>query len=99
MTRATLDVNILVSATIGPLGASRQVVAAWQAGRFDHFTSEHIIDHAVRKLALPRIQRYVQPELSPRLLETILRTQATAVPVPLGAIIAVTGDPEDDTVL
>jgi putative PIN family toxin of toxin-antitoxin system len=99
MARVVLDVNVLVSATIGRLGASRQLLESWRAARFTHCTSEHIIQHMRRRLALPRIRRYALPDVTPAYLEALLRTQAVVVPVLPADIVLVTGDPEDDAVL
>jgi predicted nucleic acid-binding protein len=35
MIRAVVDVNVLVSALIAPLGFSRRVLTAWEQGQFD----------------------------------------------------------------
>ncbi len=98
--RAVLDVNVNVSAVVGPLGRARQVVEAWRAGRLTHVTSEHIIAHTIDKLRLPRIARYHQlTDREVRLVGETLRERATVVPLTPGDIVPVTGDPEDDAVL
>lgn len=100
MARVVLDVNVNVAAVVGRLGHARRAVEAWRAGRFTYLTSEHIITHTTRKLRLPRIARYHQltgHEL--RLVEAILREQATLVSLTPEDIVPVTGDPEDDAVL
>ena len=67
MIRAVLDVNVLVSAILGPLGSSRKIARAWQAGRFVAVTSEGIIAEVDEKLRLPRIRdRYRLAENDPR---------------------------------
>jgi putative PIN family toxin of toxin-antitoxin system len=97
---AVLDVNVNVSAVVGPLGHSRQAFEAWRVGQFTHLTSEHIVTHTLRKLRLPRIARYHRlSEEELRLLEATLRDEATVVPLLSVEIIIVTGDPEDDAVL
>jgi predicted nucleic acid-binding protein len=50
MVGATLDVNVLVSATIMRRGIPYQLLDAWHAQRFDMVTSEHIIVQAAVKL-------------------------------------------------
>src|SRR5687767_8510068 len=100
MARAVLDVNVNVSAVIGPLGSTRRAVEAWRADRFTHLTSEHIITHTAHKLRLPHIARYhrlTDHEL--HLVEVTLREQATVVPLIAADIVPATGDPEDDAVL
>jgi predicted nucleic acid-binding protein len=42
MIRAVVDVNVLISSILGPLGFSRQVILAWVAGRFRAVASEGI---------------------------------------------------------
>lgn len=100
MARVVLDVNVNVSAVVGPLGHPRQVVEAWRADRFTHLTSEHIISHTTRKLRLPRIARYHGlPDRALRLVEATLREHTTLVPLAPDDIVPITGDAEDDAVL
>jgi putative PIN family toxin of toxin-antitoxin system len=100
MLRATLDVNVLVSSTIGPLGPSRHAFEAWQVERFTLITSEHIIQHASAKLRLPRIaRRYHIYAADVDGLELLLRTAAESISILPEDVIPVTGDPEDDAVL
>lgn len=100
MTPAALDINVLLSALIGAHGPSRQVVRAWQADRFTHVTSAHIIAGFAAKLTDPELVRRFPwlPAAGHDLLPT-LRTKTTLVPLDAAAIIPVTGDPEDDAVL
>lgn len=101
MIRAVIDVNVLLSAIIGPLGFSRQIVLAWQAGRFVAISSAGIISELAEKLALPRIQRRYSIE-SPQdilWLQVLLANQAELIIVPPEERLPVTGDPEDDYVL
>lgn len=98
--RAGLDVNVLVSALLTPRGTPRQVIDAWQAGRFHAITSEAIVTLVAEKLRSPRIGRaYGVTEEDVRWVLALLRTQAEMVLVPLAAQVAVTDDPEDDHVL
>jgi putative PIN family toxin of toxin-antitoxin system len=100
MTRATIDVNVLLSALIGALGPSRQVVRAWQAERFTHVTSDHIIATFEAKLATPvLVARFPFLPAAGRALLPVLRTQTTMTPLLPSAIVPVTGDAEDDGVL
>src|SRR6266498_5697163 len=93
--RAVVDVNVLVSAILGPLGLPRQVARAWQAGRFTAIASEGIYTKLEEKLALPRIARRYNVH-SPEDIDWIkglLRTQAEMVIIPLSERLSVTGDP------
>ena len=100
MISATLDVNVLLSALLGPLGPSRLVVRAWQADRFRHVTSDHIIAHFTAKLTDPELtRRFPFLPSAGRDFLPLLRTQTTLVSVLPSAVLPVTGDPEDDTVL
>ena len=100
MPGVVLDVNVLVSSVIAPLGFPRQIFSAWQAGRFSLLMSAGMIDEVEEKLALPRIaRRYsVSYELARDTL-SLLRSQASLVSVPGSERLSVTGDPEDDLVL
>lgn len=100
MIQVVLDVNMLVSATVGPLGHSRQLLTAWQDHHFTLLTSEGMIVKLEEKLRLPRIsQRYKLTEEDIRWVVVLLRTQAQLVVVPAEEQRAVTTDPEDDYVL
>jgi len=99
--RATvLDVNVILSSVIAPLGIPRLIVGAWLAERYEMITSVGIIAQVEEKLGLPRIaRRYgVTPEVT---LGTValLGSRATVIAVPLEEHLPVTGDPEDDLVL
>lgn len=100
MLRAVLDINVLLSALIAFRGPSRHILVAWRAGRFVHCTSDHIINGLVRRAFAPDVLRRFPDLPAPtRELETILRTTAVLIPVVPEAILRVTGDAEDDTVL
>ena len=100
MVSATLDVNVLVSAVISLHGVPHRIFLAWQAGHFAVITSEHAISELTVKLRLPRIgRRYRIAPDEIEWIETLLRTQARVIEVPPDAVLVVTGDPEDDTVL
>jgi len=100
MPGVVLDVNVLVSSVIAPLGFPRQIFSAWRTGRYPLITSAGIIAELEEKLALPRIARRYRatPELALDTI-TLLRNHATLVPVPAPEQRRVTGDPEDDLVL
>ena len=98
--RAVLDINVLVSALIGPLGLSRRILTAWAVDQFTLISSEHIIRGMVDKALSPDLLRRFPTLPAPvRRLETLLRTTAELVTVPPEEVRAVTGDPDDDTVL
>lgn len=99
-TRAVLDVNVLLSAVIGPEGIPRRIWLAWQLGIFTLVTSEPIIAEMATKLRLPRIaRRYAVAVNDGDLFVLALRTQASSVAVLSRDVRVVTGDPEDDAAL
>jgi uncharacterized protein len=100
VSRATVDVNVLLSGLINPRGAPHAVLQAWADQRFVHVTSEHIILTLAAKLATPDIARRF-PALPAVAQQTLilLRTQAVVAPVPIDEVVPITGDPEDDAVL
>jgi putative PIN family toxin of toxin-antitoxin system len=101
MIRAVLDVNILVSAILGPLGLPRQVVVAWEAGRFSVATAEGILAQLAEKLSLDRIRKRfnIRSADDIRWILNLLHTQAELTVLPSDELLAVTSDPEDDCVL
>jgi uncharacterized protein len=101
MIAAVLDVNVLISAILGPLGHPRQIVLAWEANQFAVITSDGIIAELRANLRLPRIaRRYnVRNPQDVQWIEGLLRVQAQVVFVPHHEVRSVTGDPEDDLVL
>jgi uncharacterized protein len=101
MIRAVLDVNVLVSSILGPLGFCRQIVLAWEAGRLSVIASEGIASTLAAKLSLPRIVRRYNVDTPTDIhhLQDLLRTQAELIIIPAQERLSVTGDPEDDEVL
>src|SRR4051794_36895123 len=101
MTRVVIDVNVLVSAIIGPLGYSRQVLISWEARQFEVIASAGIVANLEEKLKLARITRRftVDSGSAIRWLRLLLNTRTEFMPVPSHEHRAVTGDPEDDYVL
>lgn len=100
MIRAVVDVNVVVSAVIGPFGHSRRILLSWEQGFFSSVTSEGIVTEVEVKLRLPRItRRYRITEDDARWVFGLLLTQAQPLIVPLRERRVVTGDPEDDYVL
>lgn len=100
MTGVVLDVNILISSIIAPLGFPRRIFSAWRAGRYPLIISAGIISKLEEKLSLPRIARRFKanPELA-RDTVALLRRHARLIVVPAEEHRVVTGDPEDDLVL
>jgi uncharacterized protein len=101
MIRAVIDVNVLLSSILGPLGFSRRVILAWAAGQFRALTSEGIYTTLEEKLALPRIARRYNVNTAEdiRWIQGLLRIEAERIIIPLAERLSVTGDPEDDYVL
>lgn len=100
MIRAVIDVNVLVSALIGPLGFSRRLITAWQEDQFDLLISGGIIAELDQKLRLPRISKWLpSPDTNRQWILQLLQSQGHTVIVPPRECHIVTGDPEDDYVL
>jgi putative PIN family toxin of toxin-antitoxin system len=98
MITAVLDVNVIVSSVMSPLGAPRRVLRAWEDGEIEALTSDGIIGEVAEKLLDPRIGGRFQITLADvQAVVLLLRTQARRVSPP--SVAVVTGDPEDDHVL
>lgn len=100
MIRILADVNVLVSAVLGPVGFSRKTIAEWERERITLITAEGILSELDDKLRLPRIHRRLpDPDANRKWILHLLRTQAQMINVPLQECLPITGDPEDDYVL
>lgn len=100
MTRAVIDLNVIISALIVSRGAPFHVWSAWLANRFTLIISEGMIHELVGKLAEPRIAlRYGIATQDVRHVRALLRGHGMLIEVPRDAVSVVTGDPEDDLVL
>lgn len=98
MLTVVLDVNVVVSSVMSPLGAPRRVLMAWQDGQIEALTSDGIIGEVAAKLLDPRIGgRFHITVADVQAVVLLLRTQARLVSPP--STPRVTGDPEDDHVL
>ena len=98
MISAVLDVNVIVSSVMSPLGAPRRVLVAWENGEIVALTSTGIIGEVAEKLLDPRIGGRFNVTLADvQAVVLLLRTQARVVSPP--DTVVVTGDPEDDHVL
>ena len=100
MIRAVIDLNVIISAIISPLGIPYRIWTAWHSDeRFSLVISEGMILELAGKLATPRIaRRYGISVEDVHATTTLLRTLGTLVVVPAESITPVTGDPEDDLV-
>ncbi len=98
MLAVVIDVNVVVSAVMSPLGAPRRVLEAWHAGLIEALTSTGIIDEVAAKLLDPAIGGRLGVTVAE--VETVvllLQTEARLIsPV---SEPPVTGDPEHDHVL
>ncbi len=98
MTRAVVDLNIIVSALISPRGAPARVVALWRQGAFALVLSAPMLQTLQEVLGRPRLRRqFIAPHEAAHLMHDV---EALAVVMP--GDIAVTGavrDPDDDEVL
>jgi putative PIN family toxin of toxin-antitoxin system len=100
MIRAVVDINVIVSALIIPRGIPHSVWSAWRSLQFTLISSEGVILELGEKLREPKIaQTYGISEEDTSATLTLLRAQATLIPVPPEQHLTVTGDPEDDLVL
>ena len=100
MIRATIDVNVLLSAILGPLGISRRIVLAWEASWFMPIVSEGILRELDEKLRLPDIlRRFHITDADRAWIFGLLAAYGETVPLTPPDVYAVTGDPEDDAVL
>lgn len=99
--KAVIDVNVLVSSVIGPLGNSRKVLLAWDKGFFDVIISAGVIRELEEKLKLPRITKHFNKNSAADIywLKKLLKTQSEIVFILSDEIEVITGDPEDDYVL
>lgn len=99
MIRAVLDTNVLVSALINRLGASRQILNAWQEGKFELITSLPILQEVDEVLHRDHIQRkYLLEEddiWAYLLLLTVLGIVVPEVP----DIDVVSRDPADNKIV
>lgn len=95
-----MDVNVLVSAAIAPLGIPRRLWLDAPVRRFTLVSSDPIIHQTATKLRLPCIaRRYDLSDHDIRIYVAAIRTAAESVALTPADIIPVTGDPEDDAVL
>lgn len=97
MTRATLDVNVLVSGFPLSAGVPGQLIEQWLLGRFDLILSEHILAELTDVWARPYWRARYQAYEAQRAI-ALLRTRASIV-APASGIHGIAADEEDDLVL
>ncbi len=83
MIRAVVDLNVIISATISPLGIPHQIWSAWLSDeRFTLVISEGMIVELAGKLATPRIaRRYGISAEDIQFVTTLVRTSGSLVNV------------------
>ena len=95
MPRVVLDTNVLVSATIRPLGPPGRVLAALAAGAFQHITSPQILEEMRGALFAEELRAYQR--LTPGEIEGLLMSvERGSLLVPGTAEVHVCRDPDDD---
>jgi len=97
--RAVLDTNVLVSAFINRHGAPRQILNAWQEGKFELVTSLPILQEADEVLHRKHIQRkYRLGELDIWTYLLLLTVRGIVVPA-VPDIDVISRDPADNKIL
>jgi putative PIN family toxin of toxin-antitoxin system len=97
--RAVLDANVVVSALISAKGAPAQIIAHWQAERFDVVVSPAILQELDRVLHYPKLQqRYHLREDHVQRFLRLLARQAIQV-VPSQELTVIERDPADNRYL
>jgi len=99
MTRAVLDVNVLVSALISPSGTPAQILRLWREEKFVLVMSEPVLDELERVMAEPRLRR--RYGLTPSRVARLLRGLRQFAIVTRGELEVggVVRDPEDHKLL
>jgi putative PIN family toxin of toxin-antitoxin system len=98
--RTVLDINVLVSANIQPLGKAGQIVSRATRFEFEWLTCEHILIKMAEVVARPHIRKKYQKRFAPaRLAEFFALVREVAEMVEVKSQLKVVGDPEDDIIL
>ena len=92
--RAVLDPNVLISAVISPVGAPREIVAAWTQGHFELVASPLLLEELRNVLARPRFRRWVSADTVAEYVAG-LAAAATIIDDP-PAVPGLSPDPDDD---
>lgn len=98
MSRAVLDVNVLISAILSPTGAPARLLLAWQTGAFELVVSPKLLAELARALGYPKIRRLV-PIAEADAFVAWLEGSATLAADPDGAPPVRSVDPADDYVV
>jgi putative PIN family toxin of toxin-antitoxin system len=59
VSRAVLDVNVLISAILSPTGAPARLLLAWQTGAYELIVSPSLLAELGRALGYPKIRRLI----------------------------------------
>lgn len=97
--RVVLDVNVLISAVISPLGAPGRVLRFWEQDKFEIATSPPILSELERVIRYPKVQvKYKIPaEFVQQFLSMI---QGGAIVIePLIELTTIKEDPSDNRYL
>ncbi|MGE3911650.1 MAG: PIN domain-containing protein [Chloroflexota bacterium] len=82
MKRAVIDINVLISAVVAPLGMPRQILTLWKERVFLPLISPGMVQTLDEKLRLPRIvRRYNLGDADRLWIERLIFGYASAVPV------------------
>lgn len=101
MLRAVLDVNVLVSGTITPVGAAGAILQRWLAGTFTLVTCEDLIAEYCEVLSRPKFLKAYKGITSGTIAASasILREFSEFVTLSAPIPRVVRDDPDDDAVL
>ena len=93
--RAVLDVNVIISGLLSPLGNAAQLLKAWERGEFELIASAALLDELARALDYPKLRRYISEQEAQRVLQWLTES-ATVVGDPAGPPPVRSNDPGDD---
>jgi len=94
-----LDTNVVISALLSAGGPPAQIIAHWEAGRFDVATSEPLLHEMKRVLGYERVRKHLA--LTPEEIDSLIKGwRTTAIYVePEAELRVVADDPDDNRVL
>jgi hypothetical protein len=97
--RAVLDVNVLISAVISPLGAPGRILRFWEQDKFELATSPPILIELERVLQYPKIQsKYQLPAKFVKQFLVMIQGGAIVIE-PIINITTIREDPSDNRYL
>jgi len=96
--RVVLDVNVLISALLSPVGAPARILSAWQRGAFDLIISPLLLAELRRALAYPKLRRRITSAEATVFLDWLARA-ATMAQDPVDSPVVRSEDPGDDYLL